>query len=145
MRRVTAGAERGTGARRRWRVLLALAAISIGWKVLVFTIGAALPRWVVEDGVSEQPIERRAYAARAKEVAAALWSGPIERRGLIRGVRVLSVDSLPGEPATADCGGLAARVRAYTYFALPYSEVRTLCDSGYVVYRVFRGRGHGRR
>jgi hypothetical protein len=31
-------------------------------------------------------------------------------------------------------------VRAYTYFGIPYSEVRTTCDRGVVEYRVFRRR-----
>ena len=34
----------------------------------------------------------------------------------------------------------SARVRAYTYFAIPYSEVRTLCETGTVEYRVLRRR-----
>jgi hypothetical protein len=32
-----------------------LASISIGWKVIVLTVGTAVPRWVVQDGVDEQP------------------------------------------------------------------------------------------
>jgi hypothetical protein len=129
----------------RWRsrrTLLVLAAISIGWKVLVFTLGAALPRWFVSDGIDDLPPELRPYGESARTTAIALWNGPVERRGLIRMVRVMSVDSsshvdtLSGE----GCDGRSARVRAYTYFAIPYSEVRTFCDTGTVVYRVLRRR-----
>ena len=74
-----------------------------------------------------------------------LWNGPIERLGFVRMVRVISVDTLPRatlagvpEPAGCEGGRLGARVRAYTYFAIPYSEVRTVCDTGHVEYRVFR-------
>ena len=61
--------------------------------------------------------------------------------GIAERIRVLSVER--GRP-TADghrCGGYGARVRAYTYFGVPYSEARMVCDSGVVEYRVFRGRG----
>ena len=118
-----------------------LAAISIGWKVLVFTLGAALPHWLVSDGLDELPAESRAYGASARATAIALWNGPVERRGLIRLVRVMSVDSVSSPADMPDgCDGRSARVRAYTYFAIPYSEVRTVCDSGTVVYRVLRRR-----
>ena len=125
--------------RRRRRTLLVLASISIGWKVIVLTIGTAVPRWVVKDGVAEQPAERRAYAESALLTARGLWNHPMERYGLVQALRVESVDSVPGAPA--GCGGLGARVRAYMYFAIPYSEVRTVCDTGVVEYRVFRRRG----
>ena len=62
---------------------------------------------------------------------------------LVRMARVVSVDRTD-EPAAAECDGLSARVRAYTYFAIPYSEVRTLCDSGVVEYRVFRRKKRAR-
>lgn len=127
----------------RWRsrrTLIVLAAISIGWKLLVFTLGAALPRWLVSEGIEELPVESRAYGASARATAIALWNGPVERRGLIRRVRVVSVDSAPDSALPDGCDGRTARVRAYTYFAIPYSEVRTLCDSGEVLYRVLRRR-----
>jgi hypothetical protein len=141
----------GAPAAPRWRsrrTLIILATISIGWKVLVFTIGAALPRWLVSEGIDELPAESRAYGASARATAIALWNGPVERRGLIRRVRVVSVDSAgdsAGSGAAANtlpdgCDGRSARVRAYTYFAIPYSEVRTVCDSGEVLYRVLRRR-----
>ena len=119
-----------------------LAAISIGWKVLVFTLGAALPRWFVSDGIDDLPPELRPYGESARTTAIALWNGPVERRGLIRTVRVMSVDSSSQEDTLsgAGCDGRSARVRAYTYFAIPYSEVRTFCDTGTVVYRVLRRR-----
>jgi hypothetical protein len=118
---------------------MVLAAISIGWKLLVFTLGAALPRWLIEDGLAELPPHMRTYAESAKQTALALWSKPIERHGLVRTVRVMSVDS-SAMAESLDCGGLSARIRAYTYFAIPYSEVRTQCDTGVVEYRVFRRR-----
>ena len=135
--------------RRRRRTWIILASISIGWKVVVFTLGAALPRWLIEDGIAELPVPHRAYATRAKQGARALWNGPIERYGLVRTVRVMSVgqaadgDPLRAHPAAtaAHCEGLSARVRAYTYFAIPYSEARMVCDTGVVEYRVFRRRG----
>ena len=119
-----------------------LAAISIGWKVLVFTLGAALPRWFVSDGIDDLPPELRPYGDSARATAIALWNGPVERRGLIRTVRVMSVDSSSQEDTLsgAGCDGRSARVRAYTYFAIPYSEVRTVCETGTVVYRVLRRR-----
>ncbi len=127
----------------RWRsrrTLIVLATISIGWKVLVFTIGAALPRWLVSDGLAELPAESRAYGDSARATAIALWNGPVERRGLIRRVKVMSVDNVSSAEVPDGCDGRTARVRAYTYFAIPYSEVRTLCGSGEVLYRVLRRR-----
>lgn len=126
--------------RRTW---LVLAGISLGWKLLVFTLGAALPRWILTDGIAELPPEHQQYAMEAGLLARQLWSGPLERHGLVQLVRVESVDTVT--PPTDDCRGLGARVRAYTYFAIPYSEVRTRCGRGTVEYRVFRRRaGHAR-
>lgn len=136
-RPASSGAASRLGSRRTW---LILASISVGWKVLVFTLGAALPRWLVSDGLDELPPAHRAYGDSARATAVALWNGPIERRGLIRTVRVMSVDMVPAGAAPAGCDGRTARVRAYTYFAIPYSEVRTICDSGVVEYRVLRRR-----
>lgn len=146
--------------RRRLRLWIILASISVGWKVLVFTLGAAIPRWVLDDGIAALPIASREYAAEARQTAMGLWNGPIERYGFVRMVRVMSVDTLPhpavtDAPATsatvaaaeaARCDGprLGARVRAYTYFAIPYSEVRTVCDTGHVEYRVFRRKTQAR-
>src|SRR5215208_4222954 len=108
--------------RRRRRSGVILAAISRGWKLVVFTLGAALPRWLIEDGIAELPAPHRAYGERAKQTALGLWNGPIERHGLVRTVRVMSVsqaaagDPLRGRAAAPHCEGLSARVRAYTYF-----------------------------
>jgi hypothetical protein len=144
---MTAPAARapGDGSRptrrwRGWRPWLILAAISVGWKVLVLTIGAALPQWIVGDGVDHLPPPLQPYAEQSKQTALRLWSGPIERRGLVRAVRVVSVDSNALGDSAARCNGFQAEVRAYTYFAIPYSEVRTVCDAGVVVYRIFRRR-----
>ena len=123
----------------RWRPWLILLGFSIAWKVVVFTLGAAVPAWVIDDGVEHIPASMQPYANQARATALALWDGPIERRTLVRLVRVVSVDSTAGE-APARCGGKSARVRAYTFFAIPYSEVRTVCDTGVVEYRVFRRR-----
>lgn len=123
---------------RRRRTFLILASISVGWKVVVFTLGAAIPRWFIRDGIAELPPAQRAYGAEAKRTALALYDGPIERYGLVRTARVLSVAQLPDSASAAACGGLGARVRAYTYFAIPYSEARTVCDRGVVEYRILR-------
>ena len=58
------------------------------------------------------------------------------RRSLVRLVRVMSVDR--EQTNTEECGGMSVRVRAYTFFAIPYSDVRAVCDRGVVEYRVFR-------
>lgn len=108
--------------------------------MLVFTLGAALPRWLVSDGIDELPPQWRAYGDSARTMAIGLWNGPVERRGLIRSVRVMSVENSPRADMPSGCDGRSARVRAYTYFAIPYSEVRTLCDTGTVEYRVLRRR-----
>jgi hypothetical protein len=126
--------------RSRWRPWLLLLAISIGWKVLVLTVGVAVPRWFIDDGLDHIPVAMQPYATQARATALALWNRPIERSALVRLVRVVSVDSAQTGELPGRCGGKSARVRAYTFFAIPYSEVRTMCDSGVVVYRVFRRR-----
>ena len=125
--------------RRRWKLAWTLAAISVGWKVIVFTLGAAMPRWLLDDGIAQLPVAMQPYGAEARETAKALWNGPIERHGVVRKVRVVSVFPTGDSDATTGCR-LGARVRAYTYFAIPYSEVRTECGRGVVEYRVFRRR-----
>jgi hypothetical protein len=123
--------------RSRWRLWLLLLAFSVAWKVVVLTLGAAVPRWVIDDSVDHIPLPMQPYASQARTTALALWNGPIERRTLVRLVRVMSVDSARSQGAE-ECGGKSARVRAYTFFAIPYSEVRTVCGSGVVEYRIFR-------
>ena len=133
--------------RRRRRTFMMLGAISVGWKVVVFTLGAAMPRWLVTDGVAELPELHRAYGTAALATAGALFDTRVERFGrVVQRVRVMSVDSVrplavvaaaTGAVAVAPCA-LEARVRAYTYFAIPYSEVRTRCEHGVIEYRVFR-------
>lgn len=143
------GQRRG-GRRRLWLVLLG---VSIGWKVLVFTVGAAVPKWLIDDGIAQLPAALQGYGREARVTALALWNGPIERHGLVRTVRVVSVHgpmyasaagltggTTAGPAAAAACDGRGAVVRAYTYFGIPYSEVRTTCDRGVVEYRVFRRR-----
>jgi hypothetical protein len=149
---------------RRWRVWIVLGAISIGWKVLVFTVGAAVPRWLITDGIAQLPAPLQDYGREAKRTALTLWDGPIERHGLVRTVRVMSVhtsdsgevpravgaptsgsgssssSSAADSASAGGCDGHGAVVRAYTYFGIPYSEARTRCDSGVVEYRVFRRR-----
>ena len=126
---------------RRRRALITLGAISIGWKLLVLTLGAAVPRWFIDDGIAALPVDSRPYAAEAKLAAAGLWNGPIERYGVVRTLRVLSVARDADATQDAErCGGYTARVRAYTYFGVPYSEARMVCDRGTVEYRVFRRR-----
>ena len=123
--------------RSRWRPWLLLLGVSLGWKVLVLTLGTAVPHWLINDDLNHIPAAMQPYATQARATALALWDGPIERTGLVRRVRVVSVDSVLGTD-TGECGGKTARVRAYTFFAIPYSEVRTVCDRGVVEYRVFR-------
>lgn len=125
--------------RSRWRPWLLLLAFSAAWKVVVLTLGAAVPRWVIDDGVAHIPAAMQPYAQQARATALALWDRPMERSTVVRSVRVMSVDSAGGR-TSGSCGGKRARVRAYTFFAIPYSEVRTVCDSGVVEYRVFRRR-----
>lgn len=118
---------------RRRRVLYALAAVSIGWKVLLLGVGGTLPWLLIDDGLRAIPLDLQPYGAQALVTARAAWGGPIERHG-VRRVRLVSVERLP-DASAARCGGLSARVRAYTFFAIPYSEVRTVCDRGTVEYR----------
>lgn len=132
----------------RRRTLLILGAISVGWKLVVFTVGAALPHWLLTDGVADLPASHRAYGMASLVTARALFDTPVERLArIVQRVRVLSVDSVPrleaaDEGAQAAQGAapcaIGARVRAYTYFAIPYSEVRTRCAHGVIEYRVFR-------
>ena len=142
-----------------------LAGISVGWKLVVLTLGIAVPRWVIGDGIAHLPLPQQAYALQAKAMALPLWNHPLERFGLVRALRVISVDSSvdssvgvdssalaaradatprprPGRRsiAAAPCVGVGATVRAYTYFAIPYSEARLGCGTGVVEYRVFRRR-----
>jgi len=126
--------------RSRWRPWLLLLAFSVAWKVVVLTLGAAVPHWVIDDGLEHIPLSMQPYATQARATALALWDNPIERSTLVRLVRVVSVDSVRGTEAMRNCGGMSARVRAYTFFAIPYSDVRTVCDRGVVEYRVFRRR-----
>jgi hypothetical protein len=129
---------------KRRRTLFILAGISVGWKLLVFTVGAALPHWLLTDGVAELPASDRPYATASLATARALYDTRLERLvGVVRRVRVVSVDSVTRD--AADAAGAApcaigARVRAYTYFAIPYSEVRTRCGRGVIEYRLFRPR-----
>ncbi len=139
LRRIAPKRTDTSSRRSRWRPWFLLLAISVGWKVLVLTLGAALPHWVIDDGFDHIPTAMQPYASQARATALALWDRPIERTGLVQLVRVVSVDSARGADADG-CGGKSARVRAYTFFAIPYSEVRTVCDSGVVEYRVFRHR-----
>jgi hypothetical protein len=125
--------------RSRWRPWLLLAGASVAWKVVVLTLGAAVPHWLIDDGLDHIPLAMQPYAVQARATAVALWDNPIERSTLVRLVRVVSVDSASGEYVDR-CGGKSARVRAYTFFAIPYSDVRTVCDSGVVEYRMFRHR-----
>lgn len=136
---------------RRYRTWIVLAGISVGWKVVVLTLGAAVPRWVIGDGIAHLPLAQQAYALEAKAIAMPLWDHPIERFGIVRALCVMRVDSIPvvapplvgagvwkAEPAS--CRGMGATVRAYTFFAIPYSEARLGCGTGVVEYRVFRRR-----
>lgn len=131
-------------SKRRW--LWVLLGVSIGWKVLVFGVGSAVPRFMLDDGVAALPPELRPYGHHAVKIAGGLWNGPLERHG-VRRIRLVSVDRtavrLDSTGGVTWCTGYAARVRAYTFFAIPYSEVRTVCDSGVVEYRVFRSRRSG--
>jgi hypothetical protein len=128
---------------RRYRGWLILLAISLGWKFVVLTLGAAVPRWVIGDGVGHLPVGDRGSAMEGKAIARALWDHPLERLGLVQALRVLSVDTTRTAASYAVgtipvCRGPVVHVRAYTYFAIPYSEARTACDTGVVEYRVFR-------
>lgn len=142
-----------------WKVALG---ISVGWKVLVLTLGAAVPRWVIGDGLDLIPASSHAYAKQAQVTAMTLWNHPLERLGIVRAMRVTRVDvtdsvrgAMPSTgtgttplatPRTAHsergdrCRTRSATVVAYTYFAIPYSQVRTMCNTGVVEYRLFRRR-----
>lgn len=132
-------------ARTPWhrrRPLLVLLGVGVAWKVVVFTLGAAVPRWVIGDGIAHLPRSAQAQAFNAQSIAHTLWNHPLERLGLVRATRVMRVDTLPlaarGDSSGAvSCQRVRATVRAYTYFAIPYSEAQTVCDSGIVNYRVF--------
>src|SRR3954452_25357006 len=89
----------GSKRRSRWRPWLLLLAFSVAWKVVVLTLGAALPHWVIDDGLEHIPISMQPYATQARATAVALWSNPIERSALVRLVRVVSVDSASGGEA----------------------------------------------
>lgn len=128
-----------------------LLAISIGWKVVVLTLGSAVPRWVIGDGLDQIPVASRAYAEEAKLTAMSLWDHPLERLGIVRALRVTRVDSIAPASGMSDsatrtgattdqCRARSATVVAYTYFAIPYSQARTACKTGVVEYRVFKRR-----
>lgn len=132
----------------RWRPWLILFGIGVAWKVVVFTLGAAMPRWMVGDGIAHLPHGVQRYARSAQALALPLWNlpiwnVPIERFGLVRAVRVLRVETVRVQTPTdsvagASCGNLQATVRAYTYFGIPYGEARTLCDTAILQSRLFR-------
>lgn len=127
----------------RWRPWLIVFGVGVAWKVVVFTLGAAMPRWMVGDGIAHLPVDVQSYAQTAQALALPVWNLPIERFGLVRAVRVLRVDTVrvhtPADSAAgASCGNLQATVRAYTYFGIPYGEARTLCDSAILQSRLFR-------
>ena len=127
----------------RRRTMLILASISVGWKVLVFTVGAAVPRWLIGDGLDQLPPEQQAYGSAAIATARGLFDTRAERyMRIVQRVRVVSVDGVPADGPDGTGAGctVGARLRAYTYFAIPYSEVRTRCDRGTIEYRVFRPR-----
>lgn len=126
----------------RWRPWFIVFGIGIAWKVVVLTLGAAVPRWVIGDGIAHLPAETRNYAQAAQATVRPLWNLPIERWGVVRALRVERVDTAIGlspddSVRGARCGNLRATVRAYTYFAIPYGRARTLCDVGQVEYRLF--------
>src|SRR4051812_50143965 len=95
--------DRDAARRRRRRVWLTLAGVSIGWKLLVFSLGVAIPKWIVDDGIARLPIADQAYATEAKQTALSLWSGPIERHGVVR--RGRGVGGAPGAPPPRIAGG----------------------------------------
>jgi hypothetical protein len=94
---------------------------------------------MLDDGVGALSPELRPFGRQAVQVAGKLLSGPLERHG-VRRIRLVSLARTPSSAeggAPAACEDLVGQVRAYTFFAIPYSEVRTVCDSGVVVYRAF--------
>lgn len=121
---------------------MVLLGIGVAWKVVVFTLGAAVPRWVIGDGRAHLPAAHQSQGYAAQNIARGLWDHPVERLGLVRATRVMRVDTLAlaarGDSAgSIPCQRLRTTVRAYTYFAIPYSEALTVCDSGVISYRVF--------
>ena len=127
----------------QWRPWVVILALGIAWKVIVLTVGVAVPKWLIGDGIAHLPPSVKPYALTAQVTARALWDLPVERLGIVRALRVVRVDtaqvlSQRDSVVGAVCGNLQATIRAYTYFAIPYGEARTLCDSGVVEYRVFR-------
>jgi hypothetical protein len=121
---------------RKWRPWLVLVTLSLAWKVIVLGIGGVVPALFMDDGIATLPPDLQPYGMRARQIARSLWNRPIERLG-IRHIRLVSAERRPTSADAAQCGGLVAHVRAYTYFAIPYSDVRTVCDSGIVQYRGF--------
>ena len=55
-------------------------------------------------------------------------------------LRTMYPGAVVGEMAALDGQNRSATVRAYTYFAIPYSQARMTCESGVIEYRVFRRR-----
>ena len=125
---------------RGWVIFFA---IGLAWKVIVLTLGAAIPRWAIGEGVAHLPLLQQATARTAKQAALTLWAHPLERLGIVQALQVVSVEPVP-EPDSAAagpalaCRGDRARVRAYTSFAILYSEAVTRCNSGVVEYRFFK-------
>src|SRR5574338_1685273 len=89
----TTSSQSGARGRSRWRPFLLLAAFSVAWKIVVLTLGAAVPRWIIDEGVGHIPLAMQPYAAQARVTALSLWNRPIERKTIVRSVRVVSVDS----------------------------------------------------
>ena len=46
----------------------------VAWEVVVLTLGAALPHWIVDDGFDYIPISMQSYATEARATALALWT-----------------------------------------------------------------------
>ena len=86
----------------------------------------------------------------AMVAAMPLWDHPLERLGVVRALRVMHLErdtpvaatpagAAPPRPdAPRACEAGVAIVRAYTFFAIPYSEARVACGIGVIEYRVFR-------
>jgi len=101
---------------------------------------------MLDDGVGALSPELQPFGRQAVQAAGKLWSGPLERHG-VRRIRLVSLARTPSAAeggAPTACEDLVGQVRAYTFFAIPYSEVRTVCDSGVVVYRAFPPYRRGR-
>jgi hypothetical protein len=117
---------------RKWVFLLG---VGVAWKLVVLTLGAAVPRWVAGDGVAHLPTTIRAFGLQAKETASILLNHPVERRAIIQAWRVMSVDVAHDAVVDAPpCATVRIRVRAYTYFAIPYADAYTVCGAGFVTY-----------